>query len=264
MIVPTTATSVTLRALITQANDGNLGDITKATISFEVWSTSGLTSTKLAGPFDVPVTAVAGDPLHGVASTTKTLSQMGASSEDTYLIKVIVDPAKNTYFKADVSESPFTVYTPSGQFTTGGGWITDSGSTNSHGNFGFNVKYKNNNIQGKSVFVWRGTYNGQEADYIIKSTSWTGLAISQFTGASSTTGGHSTFQGKAVLQINDAKTGASLFSDGNWQFTVIADDNGTPGKGVDYYKITILDKNGITNHVVDGLLQGGNIEIHQK
>ena len=47
-----------------------------------------------------------------------------------------------------------TVYEPTGDFVTGGGWIDDP--SGSKGNFGFNVKYKKNGMpQGKSIYVYR-------------------------------------------------------------------------------------------------------------
>ena len=55
-----------------------------------------------------------------------------------------------------------------------------------------------------------------------------------------------------------------IFSEGNYQYLVKAIDKAEPGKGVDTYNITILDKNGIEYHTAAGTLQGGNINIHLK
>ena len=54
-----------------------------------------------------------------------------------------------------------------------------------------------------------------------------------------------------------------IFSEGNYQYLVKAVDRAEPGKGVDTYDRTILDKNGIEYHTEGGILQGNN-NIHLK
>ena len=55
--------------------------------------------------------------------------------------------------------------------------------TTLHGNFGFNARYnKSGQPQGQFVYVWRGTYNGVAADFILKSNALSALGFTQTTG----------------------------------------------------------------------------------
>src|SRR5207248_2224600 len=104
----------------------------------------------------------------GTATTTFT-----ASSESSYRVvtKIVAGSSGgvNQYYTAPQGEAAgVTFYNNTGQFATGGGWITDP--SGSKGNFGFNARYnKNGQPQGQMVYVYRGTYNSTPADFVIKS-----------------------------------------------------------------------------------------------
>jgi hypothetical protein len=151
-------------------------------------------------------------------------------------------------------------YVNSGQFATGGGWITDPNS--GKGNFGFNARYSNSGKpQGQVIYVYRGTYNGVAADVMVKSNALTAL---QFGGSTSPVS--STLQGKAGIQINRASDGAQLYADGNATFTATVVDSGqSSGIGSDSLALTVYDKNGVVyKSVPTSLLGGGNVVAHLK
>ncbi|MCQ6962291.1 alkaline phosphatase family protein [Methanolobus chelungpuianus] len=245
MIVPVTSSSVDLRATL-EETDTDYGDLTQVKVNFTIYKSSDAT-------YSNPITTVP-----AVALVTVTSSGMGVGTAkatinnlpaDDYMI--IARIVSDGYYSPTTSAPALlTVYEPTGQFTTGGGWILDP--TGSHGNFGFTAKYNNKgNVQGNSVYI----YHQDGLDYIIKSNAWIGLAI---------TGATSRFQGKASLQIYDSTTGLlQPESSGNFQFIVEAVDNESSGTPDSYY-ITVLDKNGVVYHTASGQLQGGNIVIHEK
>ena len=83
----------------------------------------------------------------------------------------------NTYYTAPPAQpATVTFYDSVGRFVSGGGWVTDP--TGSHGNFGFNARYnKKGQPQGQVVYVWRGTYQGVPANFIIKSNALDALSF---------------------------------------------------------------------------------------
>jgi parallel beta-helix repeat protein len=244
-ILPTTAGSIDLRATLEEI-DTDYGDLTKINVNFTIYKSDDLSySNPIATIPSVASISVTSSGV-GVGTATATIDNL---PEDDYIIVARIVP--NDYYQSISSNpTPMIVYEPTDQFTTGGGWIWDP--TESHGNFGFNVKYnKNGKVQGNSIYVYRL----DELDYIVKSNAWIGLAISDNT---------STFQGKAVLQIFDPVTGElQPESSGNFQFTVEAMDNELNGNP-DYYMMTVLDKDGLEYHNATGSLEGGNIVIHDK
>jgi hypothetical protein len=144
-----------------------------------------------------------------------------------------------------------TVYEPTGDFVTGGGWIWDSDGLK--GNFGFNVKYKNDGLpKGQFIYVYRDGYH----EFIVKSTAWLGMAIVD---------NHSFFEAKCVVQQYDSRTGELIWSEGNYRFRVDVWDNDDT-EGIDVLQIRVYDKIGLVYHEAGiepyGFLQGGNIVIH--
>jgi PKD repeat protein len=244
-ILPTTAGSIDLRATLEEI-DTEYGDLTEINVNFNIYKSSDLSySNPVATIPSVASISVTSSGM-GVGTATATIDNL---PEDDYMIIARIVP-NDYYLPISSNPTPMIVYEPTDQFTTGGGWIWDP--TASHGNFGFNVKYhKKGKVKGNSIYVYR--LDG--LDYIVKSNAWIGLAISDNT---------STFQGKAVLQIFDPVTGElQPESSGNFQFTVEATDNELNGNP-DYYKITVLDKDGLEYHNATGSLEGGNIVIHDK
>ncbi len=245
-VLPTTANTIDLRATVYDSEDGWWGDVTLISVTFRIYTVPIDLSNPIVevGPIAVSETETTGV---GVATAT-----IGDLQENCYLVIVSLDSAHNDYYEAPTSDPvPLTVYEPTGAFVTGGGWIIDP--TESHGNFGFNVKYlKSGRMQGRSIYVYRL----DQLVYIVRSNAWRGLAIQEQ---------HAFFEGKCVIQIYDPETGELVWSEGNYRFRVDVWDNDVDG-GIDVYQIRALDKNGMLFHEAGsnpfGELQGGNIVIH--
>jgi hypothetical protein len=158
-----------------------------------------------------------------------------------------------------VSESlVVVVYDPTAGFTTGGGWFIPDGDTFiagelvkdtiSKANFGFIVKYKQgaDNPDGNLEFQYKA------GDINLKSSDMEWLVVQSATKVR--------FKGLATIN-----------GEGEYTFKVTACDNGEPGADTDEFKIEIWmgvvdTENGppIPKHKAQGVLGGGNIQIHQK
>jgi hypothetical protein len=244
-VVPTTAKSINLRATIFDSSDGFWGDLTKIQVTFTIYA-GQLSSTPYLTVTSIPVSST---DMPGVGVATATIDNL---PENEYLVLASIDP--NNYYSGPTSDaSALTVYEPTGDFVTGGGWIRDS--SGSKGNFGFNIKYnKRGKPQGNSLYVYReGGWN-----YIVKSNAWVGMAID---------GNHAYFEAKCVIQKYNPATGELVWGEGNYKFRVDVWDN-DPDGGVDVYQIRVWDKNGVVFHEAGfdpiGYLQGGNILIHEE
>ena len=247
-VLPTTAKTIHLRATVFDTADGWLGDITKIQFTFRIYTL----------PLDLDNPIVETDPIPvsetdavGVGVATTTIDNL---QENCYIIIASLDAPENGYYEAPTSDAiPLTVYEPTGAFATGGGWIVDP--TESHGNFGFNVKYlRSGRVQGHSVYVYRVG----ELNYIVRSNALRGLAIQD---------DHAFFEGKCVVQIYNTATGELIWSEGNYKFRIDAWNN-SPSGGIDIYQIRVRDKIGVVFHEAGfdplGELQGGNIVIHAR
>jgi PKD repeat protein len=247
-VIPTTVDTITLRVTVYDDADLYWGDLNKIYVTFYIYDCpmpDPLVPKKSSGPHMVEFTMVDGvgyveiEVPHGL-------------TEGGYLIQVVLSPGMNDYYQGDPSDLVIlTIYEPTGDFVTGGGWIWDSDGNK--GNFGFNVKYKKNGLpKGQAIYVFR------EGDwqYIVKSNAWQGMAI---------IGNHSFFEAKCVVQKYNSKTGEFVWSEGNYQMRVDVWDEYND-EGDDVYQIRVYDKIGQVYHEAGfdpfGFLQGGNIVIH--
>ena len=239
--------------------NATIGDLTKMWIAFDLYPVgSCLSDTPTTKYAQVSDTGTAGDGI-GTASTTFT-----SASEAGYCVvaRLVAGSSggANQWYTADNAEvAAVTFYENTGQFATGGGWIDDPGG--SKGNFGFNARYnKKGQPQGHMVYVYRGSYNGVPADFIIRSNALNALAF-----GGKTYPIPATLQGKCTIQINRSSDGALLYSDGNAAFQATATDSGqSSGIGSDSFSLTVYDKNGVVYKSVPvTLLQGGNVVVHQ-
>jgi len=187
----------------------------------------------------------------GVGVATESIENL---DENGYII--IVSIKENGYYRGPTSDpTVLTVYEPTGEFITGGGWIWDP--SGSKGNFGFNAKYtKSGKPKGQSIYIYRK----DEWNYIVKSNAWIGLAINSEEN-------HACFEAKCVVQKYNPETEELEWAEGNYKFRVdVWDSDGN--EGIDIYQIRVLDKNGVVFHEAGfdpfGCLQGGNIVIHDK
>jgi len=245
-VVPTTASTITLRATLTDEDDAYWGDMSLISVTFFIYSVP----IDLSKPVAVVGPIVVGPgSLPGVGVAVVAIPLL---PENGYVVLVKLQTEHNPYFETHPSDLvSLTVYVPTGDFVTGGGWIVDP--SGGKGNFGFNVQYRKSGLpRGQSIYVYRVG----EWEVIVKSNAWTGMAID---------GNHAFFEGKCVVQRFNSATGELVWAEGNYQFRVDVWDNDESG-GIDVYQIRVLDKNGLTYHEAGvnpmGYLQGGNIIIH--
>ncbi len=235
-----------------------LGDITRMWIAFDIYSLNDcLSGAPLATQYaQVADTGDAGDGI-GTASSTFT-----SGSEASFCVSARLvagpDDGVNAWYAAGNAEAVLTFYQASGQFASGGGWITDPDG--GKGNFGFNARYlPNGRTQGNMVYIYRGLYAGEPADFKIKSNAVNALA---FDGAEFPV--TAILQGKGTIQVNRSSDGAELYSEGNATFQATVVDSGeTTGSG-DAFSLVVYDRNGVVYKSVPATpLQGGNVVIHQ-
>jgi PKD repeat protein len=246
--------SVRLAAHMTQQADESSGDLTRARVFFDLYRSSNTAMTTpdlTAGPF-APDSA-------GDVSTTTTLAG------DTWTVVVRFEPG-NRYFAGNPDVSALTVYTPAAGKVTGGGWVSDPGTTatvssppGSSANFGFIVQSKSGKtgIQGQAQFVVRGS-NGRS--YVIRASSWSGGSLSL-----TPDGRRASFNGKATVIVFGPKGKEQTLTGAT--FVVDLTDNGSPG-ATDSLAVSV-NRNGAIFHQLGSAaaqlpLRGGQLTIHKK
>ena len=129
---------------------------------------------------------------------------------------------------------------PPHDFVTGGGWIWNNGF---HANFGFVAGYKpgQTSLQGELNWVDHGT-----GDHI-KATSVDTYSV----GAGPGPGPARTFSGDATVDGNSG-----------YHYTCTVQDNGEPGRNVDWIDFSVSGPNGFV-YEAGGYLAGGNIQVHE-
>jgi hypothetical protein len=232
-----TTASVALRAVVTQADDGSAGDLTKAKIVFDIFRSTNLTTTP-----DLSITAVVSPT--GVATASTTLGL------DSWVVVPRLSTAAPAYFAGPRGDAQVvTVFQPlASASASGGGWVIDPGTgaipvaispTNPKGSFGLSVKYKKGTTTptGQAVYTFRGA-DGYV--YIMKSTSWVSGAAVFRSGAAS-------FSGKASVTVLDPRTGlvVSGLGGGNFSYRIDVTDGST-----DTYALRLYDAKGRLYHLV--------------
>ncbi len=263
-------TSLTLRATVwdsaaagfpgTNPETGSttIGDITKMWIAFDTYPAASCGSgTPLTQYAQVALTSTAGV---GTATSTLTSSSEASFCVVSRLVAANTGGTNLYYTAADAQVVGLDFYVNSGQFATGGGWVSDPSGT--HGNFAFNARYNSTGSpKGQMVYVYRATYNGVMADFIIKSNA---LSALQFSGTAYPIS--STLQGKANVQVNRAADGYTLFSAGNYTFSATVIDSGQTGTTGKQFSLAVYDSSGVPYHSIPAgtPLQGGNVVVHSK
>jgi hypothetical protein len=224
-----------------------IGDVTKMFVAFDIYPAGSCLS---GTPAYTPVVPVSATSTAGVGTASYSFSQStpGAFCVVPRVVGATAGSVNGFYTAPDGPVNGIAFYVPSGAFVTGGGWVPDAGSSNGHGNFGFEAHYNNNAPKGQFVYVWRGTYNGQAANFIIKSNAITSLSIAQF----GPTTYQATLQGKCSYSIVSQATGQQLYSEGNDTFivTVIDGDNGLPQPQASSDNFSLIT------------FQSGNVKLH--
>jgi hypothetical protein len=153
--------NVRLAAQLTQDSDGSIGDISKATVKFNIFKFSAATPSFVIE--NVPV------DVDGRATAITTLPA------DTYSISVEVDAA-NAYWAAyPINIGLLSVNVPSDeQRSSGGGWVPDATSASGKANLAFSVSAsRNGQPKGNVSFSFR---ESDGFNYLVKGNSWQGRA----------------------------------------------------------------------------------------
>jgi hypothetical protein len=245
--------------------DTTIGDITKIWIEFDIYTvgTCGGGAPVASMFAQVADTGVVGD---GIGTATSTYT---SSTENTYcvlarLVAGSIGGVNQHYTAPNAENAVINFYDDTGQFVTGGGGITDPNT--GHGNFGFGARFnKKGQPQGQFVYVWRASYQGVPADYIIKSNSLTALGFTKTTTSSNGYPMTATLQGKCNVQINRASDGMQVASEGNDTFIARATDSGLQSSNSGDSLTLTLNGSSLTSKSFSGTsLNGGNIVIHSQ
>lgn len=148
-----TGWSARLSASVTQAVDGSPGDITKASVVFELTGLiSGATTTY--------------GPVAASTAGQASLTVPAGLSSDIYSVTARIDPA-NGYYTAAASTSTLIVYDP-GRSVSGSGWVMDGGARS---DFSLNAKYgPGGNPQGQLQYSF--VDGGQTVKVKLAALSW--------------------------------------------------------------------------------------------
>jgi autotransporter-associated beta strand protein len=236
--------SVSLSAHLTAESDGagHEGDITKATVSFELFKSNNLGTT--------PDQVISGVAVDANGDALITVPELAA---DLYHVNVRLEAANQYWTANPVGIGVLNIVVAGEELrTSGGGWVSDAASTNGKANFGFIVRgaKKGEQVKGHLTLTFRGTdgYN-----YVVKSNTWQGGYL-QFAAEAGTTPAvytGSNFKGKGNVQKVDPATGLTVASYGNYTFEVWTRDGEqlTP-REEDGMSITVWDSTEAVWHQV--------------
>ncbi|SHJ03380.1 Por secretion system C-terminal sorting domain-containing protein, partial [Algibacter luteus] len=214
------------------------------------------------------------DPVTGTVSYEWATSISGNNTSESFTIGIIVDTG---FYIRNSSEDDtvVTIYIPTGDFITGGGYILPNASAGEYAstdglktNFGFNVKYnkKGNKLKGHMNVIFRRLENdGIIHVYQIKSNAVQSLGVD----VSDEDAQFATFITKSNLKdITDPLNTISL--GGNLILKVDMTDRGEPGE-FDTIAFNLTDEgsgellysSNWTGIATDELqLTGGNLKVH--
>lgn len=227
--------SVTLRATVTQAADGSLGDLTKARVRFDVFAGSAsLAGTPTARLFASVTSA-------GAASVSWTGPTGSGLGPDVYtVVPYVVGVASGaTYFAGSGAPAPFTVYTASASRTaSGGGTVTDTGSGSTIGSLGFLAAAST--ASGAVAYVYDA---GSGSSVVVRSVPGTWPLPATFPSSKSTA-----FAAPAARYSVDRATGAITVLDTTSALRYDATDGGsTPA--ADRVAITVTSAGSVSHSV---------------
>ncbi|HEX8150141.1 MAG TPA: Ig-like domain-containing protein, partial [Pyrinomonadaceae bacterium] len=250
--------TVRLGAHLTAEADGAAfaGDLTKATVTFELFRSNNTSPTP-----DLVVSDVAVD-----ANGDALVTAQGVAA-DTYIVNVRVDAANRFWAANPFGIGVLNIAVPTDeQRSGGGGWVADPGAANGKANFGFNVT--SGNKEGQVRGNWTLTFRGADGfDYVVKSTAWQDgyLQFAAEPGVTPAVYTRSELKGRCNVQKIDPATGLSVASWGNFSFEANTFDGDllTP-KQADAYAFVVRDGSGQVWHQAGSraslvTLGGGNI-----
>ncbi|MBV9927315.1 MAG: HYR domain-containing protein [Acidobacteria bacterium] len=250
--------TVRLAAHLTAEADGAAfaGDLSKATVVFQLFKTNNTTTTPDLVVGNVPVDAN-GDAVATVPNV----------SAETYLVDVRVE-AGNQFWKASpVGVGVLNIVVPSDELRSGGGgWVADASSANGKANFGFNVSpgKKDGQVKGNFTLVFRGA---DGFNYVVKSNTWQDGYV-QFSAAPNVAPAvytRSELKGRCNVQKVEPATGLTVESFGNYTFEAFTSDGDLLSpRQADAFAFVIRDGSGQVWHQAGArgslvTLGGGNI-----
>jgi uncharacterized protein (TIGR02145 family) len=195
---------------------------------------------------------------------------IGAETDAEYTISTEVT---GYYNRNDANDNTVvTVYKPTGDFITGGGFIinpdntsgTYAGDPGRRTNFGFNVKYNKSgkNLKGNMNIIFRKTINGVIHTFHIKSNSMTSLGVNINNAAAKT----AVFVSKVTMK--DLSNPLFGYSKGGLTLQVNMTDRGEPGKS-DAIAMSVYDgsmllfsSNWTGTSTAETVLSKGNLLVH--
>jgi hypothetical protein len=246
------------------SSSGTVGEVTKTFVEFDIYNAATcLSGTPIMSPVVQVTTATTS--AWGVGPATYSLPSPTTEASYCVVPRVVGSTAGSTnlfYTAPPGSVSGIAVYTNTGQFATGGGWIADSTQGGSgQGSLSFNARYtKTGGAKGQVAYVWQAMYNGQLANFTITSN-----AISTLTFSGTTTPITATLQGKCAELIAAVATGQLLASQGNLTFTATAKDGDyglSQNIPSDAFSLSVFNGSTTIRQVTATSLGGGNLVVH--
>lgn len=251
------------------ADDIYPGDIRKAKVRF-LNGGAVITGTDTdANGWITPVLVNNSDLKTGVIVLNWTVN-IGAETDKEYIISTEVT---SFYTRSDDNDNTLiTVYKPTGDFITGGGYIinpdntagTYAGDPGRKTHFGFNVKYNKSgkNLQGNINILLRRTISGVVHTFLVKSNSMTSLGVNINNAAAKT----AVFVSKVTMK--DLTNPLSGYSKGGLTLQINMTDRGEPGKS-DAIAMSVYDgsmllfsSNWTGTSTAETVLSGGNLLVH--
>ncbi len=154
--------TVSFVAVVTQADDGFLGDLTKTSVLFNVSLVNSDGTLTTIGDFTAQCNTF------GLAQTVQ--------SFDVGVYSITISIQNDGYYTPNSDHAITPVYDPNGGFATGGGWVNVTNPEEGdlgRANFGFIAKYKNNSSTGNLEFQYHdGGINlkSQSIDWLVISS----------------------------------------------------------------------------------------------
>ncbi len=253
-----TTASVRLAAHLTLEADGAafVGDITKATVAFELFKTSNQTSTP-----DQIVGGVVVD------ANGDALANINALAVGSYIVKVKVESANQYWTAQPVGTGALSVALATKETQSkGDGWVTDATSGgNGRVTFDFDVKPDKKQKDGPVKGNWTVSFRGLDGfDYVVESTGWQGgyLQFAAEPGVTPLAYTLANFKGRCVVRKVNPATHQTVATLSDYAFEVFAKDGaqveqeGGHGGGSgsnaqpDAYAFTVWDATGQVWHKV--------------
>jgi hypothetical protein len=221
-----TTANVRLGAHLTPESDGAgfAGDISKATVVFELFKSGNQTSTP-----DQIVGGVVVD------ANGDALATAGALAAGSYTVKVRVE-GTNQYWTANpvgTGALGVVVATKDTQ-SKGDGWVADATSGTGRATFDFDVKadkkLKDGPVKGNLTLSFRGT---DGFDYVVESTGWQGgfLQFAAEPGVTPLAYTRANFKGGCVVRKVNPTTHQTVATLSNYTFEVFAKDGDNDNEG---------------------------------